>query len=883
MRQKNASTKTEAKMDEQVLAITINDLDGQVMPTKNQNVESLLTNKELCDVTFRVGNESVGVRDFCGIRALFACQSEIFKLMLFGKMSESKPNSVVIINDIDPTSFEIFQKYCYGLNPLITMNNVVSLLSIGDKYLIPNLQGLCMKFIKHFVIDSDRIINVEFFIKLLVLLFDKGLTKDINVILYNYQSVKTLSQQNCINIIKCQYFNQLHYTIIQTLLFGESSKFIEYIVFNNARDISHASIKYCEKNDGSRNHNRVTMELVWYMLIQWCKYQSRQQVQQHASQRIRPYNAYGQYSHQRTRKQMQQTYDQSSFVSTYNNTKENAAVEIHIDKGNGSGNCNVDGPVEVKTGDIYSQGYDPNHDRAVQVTPHALVRRQNCTIQNNASDTQYTNNAIYSENNVATGYNYNINSNDQVLGLDEDDDKQQGLDFEGGFEQTVANYTSSSLNCKVSTISLDCIEDYDLNEESVVRDLRYLDLMKKYFIEPNLLPLDQINPKFYFLFIDPIADKLFTLSQLNQILRRSLMTCFTYNSRAFQCRIFSTKKAMDVYDKISNNEIPIVSARDRDRDNINSSSANRSMVSWFTTTPFVAIWNKKGDTFNKNVVEFSSDSRVHFKQCTESSLVMADHCITNRDCLNGKFSWEIIVHKYSKDSVIGFVDALKTVDYNKGKSSSIWQSIGNVGLQDLYSVAVDGHTPARTRTPADANHDHHNTDDAKQQTQAANDAQEQEEKEQKQDQAQREPVRRQRHQLRQGQQAQQAQQRQHQVQVAQPNQHAYLHVDLSYYWNALRDFVTNVGSLVYSFGENLDENQGDDAASKTPDGFKIIDYQPNKAYVFRFEIDFTKNQIQVFENGKPADAMFENVGGGIIPAVSTNGGEAEYSIRFYNE
>ena len=275
-RSKPEDSKPEApNMDEQVLAITIDDLDGQAMPTKNQNVESLLKNAELCDVTFRVGNTSCGVRDFCGIRALFACQSNIFKLMLFGKMSESKPNSIVVINDIDPDSFEIFQKYCYGLNPLITMNNVVSLLYIGDKYLITNLQSLCCKFIENFVINSTTIINVNFFVKLLVALFDKGLTKQINIILYSYKSIQTLTERQCVNIIKSSYFNQLHYSIVQQLLFGDSSKFIEYIVFNNAKNIA-------VNINGVQDHNHVTMELIWYMLEQWCKYQVKLQVNQYS-------------------------------------------------------------------------------------------------------------------------------------------------------------------------------------------------------------------------------------------------------------------------------------------------------------------------------------------------------------------------------------------------------------------------------------------------------------------------------------------------------------------------------------------------------------------------------------------------------------------------
>ena len=103
-------------------------------------------------VHFRIGNESTGIQEFEGVRALFAAQSDVLKNMLFGKMTESKRSSIVIIDDIAPKTFDWFKKYCYGLNPSVNNDNIADVLHICDKY--------CMK--KLYDIYLNRFLSQEF-------------------------------------------------------------------------------------------------------------------------------------------------------------------------------------------------------------------------------------------------------------------------------------------------------------------------------------------------------------------------------------------------------------------------------------------------------------------------------------------------------------------------------------------------------------------------------------------------------------------------------------------------------------------------------------------------------------------------------------------------
>ena len=77
---------------------------------------ALLNKQKFSDVTFEIGNEAFGTKEFHGMRGLFAAQSDVLEKMLYGNMIEASINNTVIINDIHPCGFEWFQSYCYGIH-----------------------------------------------------------------------------------------------------------------------------------------------------------------------------------------------------------------------------------------------------------------------------------------------------------------------------------------------------------------------------------------------------------------------------------------------------------------------------------------------------------------------------------------------------------------------------------------------------------------------------------------------------------------------------------------------------------------------------------------------------------------------------------------------
>ena len=372
--------------------------------------------------------------------------------------------------------------------------------------------------------------------------------------------------------------------------------------------------------------------------------------------------------------------------------------------------------------------------------------------------------------------------------------------------------------------------------------------MKKYFIEPDLLPLEQINPKFYFSFIDPISDQLFTQSQLTQFLRKIIMTNFIHSRKdSYRRGQAYNKKAMQVYKGINNN----FNSTTRSFITDDKNDDNLSMLSWFTPTPNVATWNKKfnGKSYKSSNVEFIDNNKVHFKQCQESCFVMADYCITQRDCLKNTFSWEIIVDKYSDGAVIGFVDAL---------NDSTIQTNSVLKNTNINSNSVTIEIKEQEQNNININQDEQKT---AQQVRV----QVQQPRAQAQGVAQ---------QQQQQQQQQQPQQQRDQQQLFQ----GYMNIDLSYYWHILRDFMINFRTFV-SNGYIAGVSNANLPMGK-PNGFRILDYQPNNVYVFRFEVNFCKRHIQVFDNGESCGVLFDNIGRAIIPAVSTSGGEAQFHIRF---
>ncbi len=122
-----------------------------------ENLEILATETnemfEDLDVIFEIpipNSKSKEVREFHGIRALFAIHSDVFRAMLFGKMQESEKNARVRLDDITPEAFEYIQRLFYGMRPPVNdycnaEGFLESLLYTSKKYLLKELQGLCEK------------------------------------------------------------------------------------------------------------------------------------------------------------------------------------------------------------------------------------------------------------------------------------------------------------------------------------------------------------------------------------------------------------------------------------------------------------------------------------------------------------------------------------------------------------------------------------------------------------------------------------------------------------------------------------------------------------------------------------------------------------------
>eukprot|EP01084_Bolivina_argentea_P155881 271632_1 len=107
---------------------------------QTQNLLKLFENQELCDTTFIVGEDQKEIKTH---RLLIATISPVFKAMLFGNMRESEINSEIEIIDVDSHAFESVVKYAYCCQPIFTVNNVISIKQICDKYQISLLSELC--------------------------------------------------------------------------------------------------------------------------------------------------------------------------------------------------------------------------------------------------------------------------------------------------------------------------------------------------------------------------------------------------------------------------------------------------------------------------------------------------------------------------------------------------------------------------------------------------------------------------------------------------------------------------------------------------------------------------------------------------------------------
>ena len=210
---------------------------------RHQNMLSLLHNNQVTDVIFRVGNKDTGIKDIRGVRALFAAQSEILNTMLYGHMAEADAKNVVVIEDICPIGFEWFKHYCYGLNSPITIDNVIGILHILDKYCMTSLYNVCLKecMTKCIQKESDEM-DMDRLFFVLTTMDSKKLDKIIDDIV-NSEEFGCMSKIECKNLLSSKQFTSLSPNVANKILFKSGINFMELL---NPHNLWFFCKYYCE-------------------------------------------------------------------------------------------------------------------------------------------------------------------------------------------------------------------------------------------------------------------------------------------------------------------------------------------------------------------------------------------------------------------------------------------------------------------------------------------------------------------------------------------------------------------------------------------------------------------------------------------------------------
>ena len=100
----------------------------------------------MSDVNFVVGESTENQKRFAAHRYILGVNSPVFYAMFFGSLIEA--NSDVPIPDTDPESFEEFLRYLYTEECVISEDNVISIVYLSTKYIVPSLTKKCVRFLQ---------------------------------------------------------------------------------------------------------------------------------------------------------------------------------------------------------------------------------------------------------------------------------------------------------------------------------------------------------------------------------------------------------------------------------------------------------------------------------------------------------------------------------------------------------------------------------------------------------------------------------------------------------------------------------------------------------------------------------------------------------------
>eukprot|EP01083_Nonionella_stella_P272875 925546_1 len=125
--------------------------DDHKKSTKSSSIRSqkilldALNAQRFVDTTFIIGEKQ---SEYHINRVFLAMISPVFEAMLFGKMTESQPNSTVVIDDITSETFELIIHFAYCNPPNITEETVLRVIQFCDKYQITSLNERCHEYLR---------------------------------------------------------------------------------------------------------------------------------------------------------------------------------------------------------------------------------------------------------------------------------------------------------------------------------------------------------------------------------------------------------------------------------------------------------------------------------------------------------------------------------------------------------------------------------------------------------------------------------------------------------------------------------------------------------------------------------------------------------------
>ncbi|KAH7695627.1 BTB/POZ domain-containing protein 6 [Aphelenchoides avenae] len=109
--------------------------------TVKDRISNLLNDTTTADVTFVVGEEHV---HFPAHSVVMSTASDPFKEMFFGDFNRER---VVHIPDASPNAFQTLLRFIYTDEAVLTDDNLASVLSLSDKYLVTDLFDRCAQHV----------------------------------------------------------------------------------------------------------------------------------------------------------------------------------------------------------------------------------------------------------------------------------------------------------------------------------------------------------------------------------------------------------------------------------------------------------------------------------------------------------------------------------------------------------------------------------------------------------------------------------------------------------------------------------------------------------------------------------------------------------------